>query len=339
MREQLDVIGLVETAYDLSLDTKSWIASMAEQVKPAVGGEFGMISGLYKYGISGRIEMQEVVTSEVSSWRQELMLAGTKRIPSGLGRKMFVEGDALTTPGESFGGGLDGLYRRLPAGFRKAAPNVVLFKAFDPSGVGVVFSSGHRQSPKLRAYDKERFACIAAHICAGLRLRVAATVEEAVFDPLADKIVHAEGRALDAQAQLQEAARRVDRARLRATGEDEALQMWEGLVDGSWSLVESFESDGRRLIVAKRNSITTRDPRKLSHRQRQVAALAAMGRSDKLIAYSLGISVSAVRSHLARALRKLGIENRRNLLRFMRFEANSIDDGTDETIPQDERDC
>lgn len=323
MNQTLDAIGLVETAYDLSLDTKGWIAAMAEKVRPTIGGEYGMISCLYEYRSTGRIDIKEVVATEVSPWRRELMLAGTKRIPAALGRKMFVGGDALTTPIESFGSALDSLYKRLPEGFRRAAPNAIVFKAFDPSGAGIVFSSGHKNSQKLRTNDKERLACIAAHICAGLRLRRAATTIDAVFDPQADKIVHLEACAEGAQEQLRAAAKCVDRARTRSTGDDEALQMWEGLVDGSWSLVESFESDGRRLIVAKKNSETTRDPRQLSHRQRQVAALAAMGHNDKLIAYSLGISTSAVRSHLTRAMRKLGIENQRNLLRFMRFDAES----------------
>jgi DNA-binding CsgD family transcriptional regulator len=45
----------------------------------------------------------------------------------------------------------------------------------------------------------------------------------------------------------------------------------------------------------------------LTLRQRQVAALAAAGRTNKLIAYTLGIGDSAVSAHLHAALRRLGL--------------------------------
>jgi DNA-binding CsgD family transcriptional regulator len=44
----------------------------------------------------------------------------------------------------------------------------------------------------------------------------------------------------------------------------------------------------------------------LTDRERQVFTYAAMGQSNKLIAYSLGLAVSTVAAHLERARRKLG---------------------------------
>jgi hypothetical protein len=52
----------------------------------------------------------------------------------------------------------------------------------------------------------------------------------------------------------QRAAKAIDRARSRArSNEDEALELWQGLVAGRWSLVEQFDSDGRRFLVARKN--------------------------------------------------------------------------------------
>jgi DNA-binding CsgD family transcriptional regulator len=46
----------------------------------------------------------------------------------------------------------------------------------------------------------------------------------------------------------------------------------------------------------------------LTERERQVLAYADLGQSNKLIAYSLGLSTSTVSTLLSRARRKLGIE-------------------------------
>lgn len=52
---------------------------------------------------------------------------------------------------------------------------------------------------------------------------------------------------------------------------------------------------------------------RLSQREAQVAARAAAGASDKEIARDLGIEFTTVRTHLAKAFRKLGVENRGKL--------------------------
>src|ERR1041384_847047 len=49
----------------------------------------------------------------------------------------------------------------------------------------------------------------------------------------------------------------------------------------------------------------------------QVVGLAAHGHSYKLIAYELGLTVSTVSTHLARATAKLGIDSRRSLLALL----------------------
>ena len=51
----------------------------------------------------------------------------------------------------------------------------------------------------------------------------------------------------------------------------------------------------------------------LTSREREVAGLAAQGRSDAAIADVLGVSRRTVQTHLARAYAKLGIASRRDL--------------------------
>jgi two-component system nitrate/nitrite response regulator NarL len=118
----------------------------------------------------------------------------------------------------------------------------------------------------------------------------------------------------------------VERARTRRGRSDPegALELWRGLVDGSWTLADYFESDGRRYLVARRNEPTPLAPCTLSLRERQVLAFAARGQSNKLIAYQLGLSTSTVGVHLSRAVRKLGVGSRMEAVRaFRRMERES----------------
>ena len=101
---------------------------------------------------------------------------------------------------------------------------------------------------------------------------------------------------------------------MRDTQPEHAVAQWETLVQGRWSLVDHFEKDGRRYLVARKN-----DPfvpgDKLSLRERQVVGFVALGHSNKLIGYELGISASTVATHLTSAAKKLGLGSRLELIR------------------------
>ncbi len=122
---------------------------------------------------------------------------------------------------------------------------------------------------------------------------------------------------------VREAVLRAERARLWTQQADrgEALARWQALVDGRWSLVERFEFGGRRYLVARENTLGARDPRGLTLRERQVAALAALGHPLKLIAYELGLSRPSVSASLASAMRKLGARTQAELLAWVRGAA------------------
>jgi DNA-binding CsgD family transcriptional regulator len=70
--------------------------------------------------------------------------------------------------------------------------------------------------------------------------------------------------------------------------------------------VDHFDSDGRRYVLAHRNDARVpEDARGLTLRERQVLAHVALGQSNKVIAYELGLSKSTIAGHLARARKKL----------------------------------
>lgn len=103
--------------------------------------------------------------------------------------------------------------------------------------------------------------------------------------------------------------------------EVDASEVWEGLMRGTWSVVDRHDHQGRRYIVAHRRPPgALPDPRSLSPKEAQVVALAASGHADKWIAYELGIARSTVATHLQKALEKLSIGSRVELVRAYRAE-------------------
>src|SRR5688572_18946716 len=65
-----------------------------------------------------------------------------------------------------------------------------------------------------------------------------------------------------------------------------AADIWGTVLAGRWLLVDRFDADGRRYIVVRRHELAGR-PRGLSAREAQVLERAALGHSNKLIAYEL----------------------------------------------------
>ena len=84
-----------------------------------------------------------------------------------------------------------------------------------------------------------------------------------------------------------------------------------------WRAITSHLASGRRtrFLVAKPNPPRPPAVPQLTPRERAVVALAVLGRSNKLIAYELGLSLSSVGTYLQRAQRRLGVSSRAALIR------------------------
>jgi DNA-binding CsgD family transcriptional regulator len=113
-----------------------------------------------------------------------------------------------------------------------------------------------------------------------------------------------------------EAVHRVYGARgaLRLASPEEAADLWRSLLDGRWSLVEHVEFDGRRIALARRRPMEAPDATGLTPVERDVAACAASGWSNKQVAYRLGLAPSTVAEHLRSAQAKLAVRSRRELI-------------------------
>ncbi|HEY3496560.1 MAG TPA: helix-turn-helix transcriptional regulator, partial [Polyangiaceae bacterium] len=165
------------------------------------------------------------------------------------------------------------------------------------------------------------------HVGAGLRLRRSLTglaldtaSAEALFDP-GGRCLNAQGMAepTPARQALHAAVLALHREREQEAAETSSAR--DALIEGRWSLVERFDSDGRRFIVAYRNPAGVLDPRRLSPREREVCALLAEGTSQVSIAAQLGIQASTVASIASTVVNKLGLRSVKALPLFWRDAA------------------
>lgn len=177
-------------------------------------------------------------------------------------------------------------------------------------GLYVPLSKPRAESPARQ----RRMRLLGAHLGSARRAR-ASTIDDAWLHP-DGRLVDARGPAVSQRAALREAVRAIDRARAKSAKEDEAFSVWTALIDGTWSLLDQFDSDGRRFVVARRNPPELTCHLALSENEARVAKLISMGQSSKYVAYSLGLSEPSVCHHLEGALLKLGLKTRADLVKL-----------------------
>src|SRR5262245_50071448 len=85
----------------------------------------------------------------------------------------------------------------------------------------------------------------------------------------------------------------------------------------AWTIVAEFSEGAQRYVLLRLGDPTDMHTK----RERQVLARAALGQTNKVIAYDLGLSDSTVRVHVARACAKLGVETRGEAIEAMRARA------------------
>lgn len=107
-------------------------------------------------------------------------------------------------------------------------------------------------------------------------------------------------------------ARRAARASVLPADATDAHALWVALLAGRWAVVEQLDEGARCTLLLRRAS--EHDPLALTPRERDVASRAALGLSNKEIAYALGIGATTVATHLRSAGEKLRAPTRRALI-------------------------
>jgi DNA-binding CsgD family transcriptional regulator len=206
--------------------------------------------------------------------------------------------------------------------------DTVAINAVDPTGMGCVLVGPAPRQVRMTARSRTLWSQVGAHFASAYRLRRSLAAQgksplesaEAIIDANG-AIQHATGESTSQSARetLRRTALQIDRACGPKGGSPEdALSLWTALVAGRWSVVDHFDTDGRRFFVAWRNDLAVPAHRRLTERELQVALYAALGHPNKLIAYELGVGPSAISMHLHAAQKKLGLRTRAALMDIVR---------------------
>ena len=327
-------IDLTETAYDLSRPDEDWVEKLLTAFLPVVDDNRGLL-GINYWRKDGQLQ---VINVHVAAGPADLAERKKKMVEHSPQELL----QACTRPGYA------GTYSELTNGFDGAMSifqehmtpmmDALGINALDPDGQGLVILAGREKVAGISGAQRYHLQQMAVHFGAGHRLRRELHKDndselplggDAVLNPGTFKVEQAERplQRTGAVDRLRDAAKRVDRARgrMRYRDPEKALDMWQGLVDGRWSLVDWFDSDGRRYVIARPNSPDVGDPRGLTPRERQVATYAALGESSKLISYRLGIAKSTVSEFLSSAKKKLGASNHMQLIEKLRGPKGAYD--------------
>jgi DNA-binding CsgD family transcriptional regulator len=199
----------------------------------------------------------------------------------------------------------------------------LMLNGLDTTRRGVCLHLFSRAPIKASKARRNMLTQLSTHLATGYRLqqrlaRMETTAPvEAVLTPRG-RVEHCEPAASssESRASLQEAVeqRRWSQGRARIDQPERAVAVWRGLVTGRWTLVDRYEANGQRYVLARQNTPESRGLVALSGRENQVAGLAALGRSNKVIAYELDLAHVTVRVLLGRAAKKLGVRSRAELV-------------------------
>jgi DNA-binding CsgD family transcriptional regulator len=321
------LIDIIEACYRQEDDTEGWMRSLGEVVDGHMGHGLGLIAIRYRLGQNLNFEPLSMVAVNSPPEAIAAVQRATLNLPPSYISKTF----ARLPCDIARGSGAEDVVRLTEDIFRSHFEpmgwnDVMPINGLDPTHHGICFGvwlpRSHKMTPQLRS----RWSRVAAHLAASNRLRNRLSERESNPPESAEAILTPTGRLehatadetklTAARAQLAEGARAIDQARgkLRRTDPDDALAGWRGLVAARWSLVDHFESDGKRYLLARRNDPSPPGLEALSARERQALGFARLGHSNKLIAYEMGVATSTVSVLLHRAGKKLDTHSRAELI-------------------------
>ncbi len=337
--EPVDWVAILEALYDLERPREEWLGGVLRAAAPLSEPGGGIGGVLYH-------------SSSATDFHLDL-IAGLG-LPTG-----FLEAGIEMHSNPAFSSVLAQSYRRLMCASsveflgggtfqeqfaRDSMAQVGLGEALcvngiDASGLGCALYLFSKKPMELLPRVLELLKRIASHLATAYRLQHRIAGASPATLPRIDAMVSEQGQLLHAEGEASEPAARSSLTRAaeqyrwahgaaRREQPETALEARKGLVAGRWTLREHSEADGKTYLQAQANQPAATGPSVLSDREQQVAVLAALGRSNKLIAYELGLAHSTVRVLIARAARKIGAHSRGDLIARLTASGSTVVGGS-----------
>jgi DNA-binding NarL/FixJ family response regulator len=130
------------------------------------------------------------------------------------------------------------------------------------------------------------------------------------------RLLHDGGSRIDPEARrLLKAAALAQDVERRGKMDPDADRVWRELWRGGWALVETVDTDDKRLLLLRKDP-SCPHANALNPRERRAIRALGAGLGYKAIALELGIGVSTAGELVASALAKLGLASRAELVRL-----------------------
>lgn len=317
----LGAIDIVETAYRLEGTESEWLDALLARARPDLDTGCGV------YAFTGNESVPNFQASPVFV-QHDLDAGFGERLAEVNRDAPPAVNDLLRTRLVTCGGLVQtlGLGSPILASFRAVMKPTGVKDGFslfakDAEGGSVTLSAPSRSVVNLAPRVRGIWRRVGLHAASALRLRrklaAQATVRDALLDPSGKLHDATSSVAHDrtAQAVLVRAVAAMEEARSGAvrSSPERALALWQGLVAGEWSLVEHWESGGRRYLAAYRNRPELRDPRALTPTESSMLTYLALGATNKDIEFALGLPAGTVSSSVTKILKKLRMKRRVDL--------------------------
>ncbi len=324
-----DWIDILEAGYLLEPEDEQWLAGIGACLNEVPGLPAWMLF-TYDASTDGAVQLGSVASTGIPP---ELLSKVFFELPGELrtsteGVPLFRHGNVVSMSGAMSRVPVMGSYLRQQCR-RFGLEDLLLINGVDPSHRGVALVGACPKPVELSTGEVSHWQRIAVHLSTAHRLRRNPRGEPDAVLTRDGGVEHARADAVGRTAlqSLRAAAVRVDKAQgsQRRDG-GEALALWQSLVSARWTLADHFDHDGRRYLVAHRNAPAPLELPNLSSREAIVAGYVALGHSNKLIAYELGISLASVSVYVRRVRTKLGAGSRVELVRML-----AIGNGSDPT--------
>jgi DNA-binding NarL/FixJ family response regulator len=328
-RRSPSLVDVLEALYDLEQPRIDWFRSVLKAVSKSFDRGSGV--GMVLHDTSGeltRVEAIDAVNVSQANYELGIMFHQHAALEAAVLRSF--RNDVCATLVEKVRD--PDLLRFMREHYaRIGLRDELMINGANPSGHGLTLFVFSATMFTLTTAERMQMTRLATHFAAAYRLQRRLDASGSARLNGADAVLRTDGRVEHAEpaaasklarGDLTDAVKQREWARTprRRAEADGVIAAWKPLVAGQWSLVDVYEENGRRYVTARENMPASNGVRPLSSRERQVASLADLGHSNKLIAYELGLAHSTVRVLLARAAAKMGVRTRSELIARVRAQ-------------------
>jgi DNA-binding CsgD family transcriptional regulator len=314
------MLDVVDAASRVTLDDVSWMCALREALRRSRAKSIASMA--YTFATVPHVQPGPAVYDD--DMMPVLNVEGHAVLSNEQAIRAFCVDAAATSATATFGGEL---VPELASKWRPRGVEDVFGLLATVNGHGLLIATAESSKADARSLRQGTSAAkvirLTLELKNALQGRPIEQIVSAIFEP-SGACAHAHPRLASRSLKaIRDAVALREAQRNLATTDFDAATVWAGLCLGRYRLVDHVDRDGRRYVVMLETAQAD-DSLPLTRTETRIAELCGQAFSNKQIGYELGMTESAVENHLSRALRKLRLESRADLIRlYTQLEAGN----------------